>query len=85
MFIGIEAAEHCWMIYFSHLAPEGFKIAVINPIQVKVVRKLQGYSHVKNDHIDSQTIIETMRISGFDETRLTTDELQPLKTLTCYR
>lgn len=85
VFVGMEATGHYWMACFSFLVSRGFKVAVINPMQVKAVRKLKGYSRVKNDRIDSQAIAETMRIGDFDETRLATDELQSLKTLTRYQ
>lgn len=83
--IGMEATGHYWQACFSYLTSCGYRVAVINPMQVKAVRRLKSLSKVKNDRIDSVVIAETLRIGNFDETALATDELQSLKTLTRYR
>lgn len=83
--IGMEATGHYWQACFSYLTSRGYRVAVINPMQVKAVRKLKSLSKVKNDRIDSVIIAETLRIGDFDETALATDELQSLKTLTRYQ
>ena len=83
--IGMEATGHYWQACFSYLTSCGYRVAVINPMQVKAVRKLKSLSKVKNDRIDSVVIAETLRIGNFDETALATDELQSLKTLTRYQ
>lgn len=83
--IGMEATGHYWQACFSYLASCGYRVAVINPMQVRAVRNLKSLSRVKNDRIDSVVIAETLRIGDFDETVLATDELQSLKTLTRYQ
>lgn len=83
--VGMEATGHYWQACFSYLTSCGYRVAVINPMQVRAVRKLKSLSKVKNDRIDSVVIAETLRIGSFDETALATDELQSLKTLTRYR
>lgn len=85
VFIGMEATGHYWMACFSYLMAKGYKVAVINPMQVKAVRKLKGYFRVKNDRIDSLIIAETIRIGNYDETKLATDGFQSLRTLTRYQ
>jgi transposase len=57
---------------------------VINPVQVRAVRKLKGLERVKNDRVDSELIAETLRIGQFDETRLTDERVESLRTLTRY-
>ncbi|CAK7017961.1 MAG: IS110 family transposase ISBth13 [Paraeggerthella hongkongensis] len=52
---------------------------VVNPMQVKAMRELKGFSRVKND-----LIAETLRLGDIDETRLATDDAQVLRSLTRY-
>ena len=84
-FIAMEATGHYWMACFSFLAAREYKACVVNPMQVKAMRKLKGRSRVKNDPIDSWLIAETLRLGEAVETKMATDEVQSLKTLTRYR
>lgn len=83
--VAMEATGHYWMACFSYLSAAGYTVIVINPVHVKAVRKLKGFSGVKNDRIDSLLIAETLRIGEYDPTQLATDEVQSLKALTRYR
>ena len=47
--VGMEATGHYWMACYSFLVARGYSVAVINPMQVKAVRKLKGLDKVKND------------------------------------
>ena len=40
--VGMEATGHYWMACYSFLVARGYSVAVINPMQVKAVRKLKG-------------------------------------------
>lgn len=84
VFVGMEATGHYWMALFAHLTAVGYRVCVVNPMQVHAMRKLKSLSGVKNDRIDSWLIAETLRQGGYDETRLATDEVQALKQLTRY-
>lgn len=84
VFVGMEATGHYWMALFACLAAAGYRVCVVNPMQVHAVRKLKGLSGVKNDRIDSRLIAETLRLGDYDETRLATDEVQALRQLTRY-
>ena len=84
VFVGMEATGHYWMACFAYLAAAGYRVCVVNPMQVHAMRKLKGLSGVKNDRIDSILIAETLRQGDYDETRLATDEVQALKRLTRY-
>lgn len=84
VFIGMEATGHYWKACFAHLMAAGYKVCVVNPMQVHAMRKLKGLAGVKNDRVDSRLIAETIRLGDYDETRLATDELQALKQLTRY-
>ncbi len=83
-FVAMEATGHYWMACFSFLVAREYKACVVNPMQVKAMRKLKGYSRVKNDPVDSWLIAETLRLGEAVETRMATDEIQSLKTLTRY-
>lgn len=84
VFVGMEATGHYWMACFAHLTAAGYRVCVVNPMQVHAMRRLKSLSGVKNDRIDSWLIAETLRQGDYDETRLATDEVQALKQLTRY-
>ena len=84
VFVGMEATGHYWKACFAHLMAAGYRVCVVNPMQVHAMRRLRGLSGVKNDRIDSRLIAETLRQGDYDETRLATDEVQALKQLTRY-
>lgn len=84
VFVGMEATGHYWMACFAHLTAAGYRVCVVNPMQVHAMRKLKGLAGVKNDRVDSRLIAETLRQGDYDVTRLATDEVQALKQLTRY-
>lgn len=84
VFVGMEATGHYWRACFAYLMAAGYRVCVVNPMQVHAMRKLKSLSGVKNDRIDSCLIAETLRQGDYDETRLATDEVQALKQLTRY-
>lgn len=73
------------MALFSYLTTHNYTTVVVNPIHVKAVRKFKNQLGVKTDRIDSFLIAETLRLGEYDPTRLATNEVQSLKTLTRYR
>lgn len=85
VFVGMEATGHYWKACFAHLAAAGYRVCVVNPMQVHAMRRLKGLAGVKNDRIDARLIAETLRQGDYDETRLATDEVQALRQLTRYR
>ena len=84
VFVGMEATGHYWKACFAYLMAAGYRVCVVNPMQVHAMRKLKSLSGVKNDRIDSWLIAETLRQGDYDKTRLATDEVQALKQLTRY-
>lgn len=84
VFVGMEATGHYWKACFAYLMAAGYRVCVVNPMQVHAMRKLKNLAGVKNDRIDSRLIAETLRQGDYDETRLATDEVQALKQLTRY-
>lgn len=84
VFVGMEATGHYWKACFAYLMAAGYRVCVVNPMQVHAMRKLKSLSGVKNARIDSWLVAETLRQGDYDETRLATDEVQALKQLTRY-
>lgn len=82
--VGMEATGHHWMALYAFLTAKGYGVAVIDPAQVRAVRRLKGLDKVKNDRLDAGLIAETLRIGQYDPTRLATDEVQSLRSLTRY-
>ena len=82
--VGMEATGHYWMACFAYLTAAGYRVCVVNPMQVRAMRSLKGMPGVKNDRVDAWLIAETLRQGDYDETRLATDEVQALKQLTRY-
>ena len=76
VFVGMEATGHYWKACFAYLMAAGYRVCVVNPMQVHAMRKLKNLAGVKNDRIDSWLIAETLRQGDYDETRLATDEVQ---------
>jgi len=83
--IAMEATGHYWMACFSYLVAHGYAVVVVNPMHVHAVRKIKSLTSIKNDRIDAWLIAETLRIGEYDPTRIATEELQSLKTLTRCR
>lgn len=82
--VAMEATGHYWMALFSHLVAAGYQACVINPVQVRAVRRLRGMDRVKNDRVDSQLIAETLRIGQCEPSALADDRVQSLRVLTRY-
>lgn len=82
--VGMEATGHYWMALFSYLMAHDYQVCVFNPMRVHALRRLKGMSRVKTDRVDSELIAEALRLGDYDETRIATDEIQSLRTLTRY-
>ena len=84
VFVGMEATGHYWKACFAYLMAAGYKVCVVNPMQVHAMRELKGMKGIKNDRVDSRLIAETLRQGDCEQTRLAADEMQALKQLTRY-
>ncbi len=49
VFVGMEATGHYWMACFAYLTAAGYRVCVVNPMQVHAMRRLKSLSGVKND------------------------------------
>ena len=50
--IGMEATGHYWLALFEALSAAGYKIVVLNPLQIAAYRR-SGIRKVKNDRNDA--------------------------------
>jgi transposase len=82
--VGMEATGHYRMACYAHLVSHGHSVCVINPMQVRAVRKPKGLSGARNDRMDARLIAETLRIGQFDQTKLAADDVQSLRALSRY-
>lgn len=82
--VGMEATGHYWMALYAFLTSRGYAVAVIDPLQVRAARGLKGMGGAKNDRVDAGLIAEAMRIGQYDPTRLATDDVMSLRSLTRY-
>ncbi|WP_455040166.1 IS110 family transposase [Lancefieldella rimae] len=80
----MEATAHYWMALYTHLIQHGYKVCVLDPMQVRAVRKFKGQDRVKNDRLDAALIAETLRIGQFSETELASEDVISLRSLTRY-
>ena len=80
----MEATAHYWMALYTHLIQHGYKVCVLDPMQVRAVRKFKGQDRVKNDRLGAALIAETLRIGQFSETELASEDVISLRSLTRY-
>jgi transposase len=82
--IGLEATGHYWLTIFQKLKADGWKVFVLNPLQVQSFRneKIRGS---KTDELDSELIAKVMKFGVGRETAMPSEELFQLKQLTRFR
>ena len=51
--VGMEATGHYWIALFDFLCSQGYKVAVINPIQTSAFRKVETVRKLKTDAVDA--------------------------------
>jgi transposase len=67
--IGLEATGHYWLALYEHLTKAGYKVHVLNPLQVHAYQR-SGIRKRKTDTVDATWIADFVRIGG---ARHTTD------------
>ena len=82
--IGLEATGHYWLALYEYLSKQGYKLTVINPLQVKAFRKMDIRKR-KTDRIDALAISEFMRFAKPSGTQVNLPVLLQLKELTRFR
>ena len=64
--VGMEATGHYWIALFDFLCSQGYKVAVINPIQTSAFRKVETVRKLKTDAVDAVPITELVRFKAFE-------------------
>src|SRR5579859_1164114 len=82
--LGLEATGHYWLTLFQKLKADGWKVFVLNPLQVQSFRneKIRGS---KTDDLDCELIAKVMRFGVGHESALPSEELFQLKQLSRFR
>ena len=60
VFVAMEATGHYWMACFAYLTAAGYRVCVVNPMQVRAMRELKGMSGVKNDRFGPLRNLKTL-------------------------
>ena len=82
--IGLEATGHYWLALYERLSEAGFKIVVLNPLQIAAYRR-SGIRKVKNDRKDAWWIADYLRITNLQPTDRQLPILLKLRELTRFR
>ncbi len=60
--VGLEATGPYWLALFDELTRQGYRVAVLNPLQVAALRR-SGLRKVKNDRSDAAWVAEVLRFA----------------------
>lgn len=82
--IGMEATGHYWLALFEALSAAGYKIVVLNPLQIAAYRR-SGIRKVKNDRKDAWWIADYLRIANLSPTDRQLPVLLQLRELSRFR
>jgi len=82
--IGMEATGHYWLALFDALSAAGYKIVVLNPLQISTYRR-SGIRKVKNDRKDAWWIADYLRIANLSPTDRQLPILLQLRELSRFR
>jgi transposase len=81
---GLEATGHYWLALYSFLVGKGYPVSVINPYQSDAFRKVH-LSTTKTDKEDSFLIADLMRFGSFQETKMASEQMVSLRSLSRFR
>jgi transposase len=82
--IGMQATGHYWLALFEALSAAGYKIVVLNPLQIAAYRR-SGIRKVKNDRKDAWWIADYLRIANLSPTDRQLPVLLQLRELSRFR
>lgn len=82
--VALEATGHYWLNLYEKLTQDGFRVVVLNPLQVRGFRN-QGIRGSKTDTIDAVLIARVLRFGETIETKFSEDAIMALRQLTRYR
>lgn len=81
---GFEATGHYWFSLYHAFKEVGFKVSVLNPLEVKAFRH-EGIRGNKTDRIDAFKIAKLLRFGDFKEAHIPNGDLIALRQLTRLR
>lgn len=84
LLIGMEATGHYWLNLYEKLTQDGFRVIVLNPLQVSSFRN-QGIRGSKTDTVDALLIAKVLRFGETLQTKIPDKLFLSLQHLTRYR
>jgi transposase len=82
--IGLEATGHYWLALYSFLVERGYRVIVINPLQVSAYRKT-GLRKVKTDPKDAFWIADFIRVFRCQASEANVPVILKLRELSRFR
>jgi len=82
--IALEATGHYWLALYDLLTHQGYRVVVLNPLQVAAYRR-SGVRKVKNDRSDAVWIADFVRIANPSPTRQDIPVMLQLRELSRFR
>lgn len=83
--IAMESTGHYWLALWSHLDGNGWRLALVNPIQTDAFRSAQTVRKTKTDDVDSVLVAQFARFKGLGPSAVSPEAADGLKQLTRYR
>ena len=83
--VGMEATGHYWLALFDFLCSQGYKVAVINPIQTSAFRKVETVRKVKTDAVDAVLIADLVRFKAFEPSAMADEATVGIRDLARFR
>ena len=80
--VGMEATGHYWSALFDLLCSQGYKVAVINPIQTSAFRKVETVRKVKTDAV---LIADLVRFKAFEPSAMADEATVGIRDLARFR
>ena len=80
--VGMEATGHYWSALFDFLCSQGYKVAVINPIQTSAFRKVETVRKVKTDAV---LIADLVRFKAFEPSAMADEATVGIRDLAHFR
>lgn len=82
--VGLEATGHFWLVLYSWLIDQNFKVKVINPLVTTGYRKTQ-IRKTKTDLIGAVLIAKVLRFGDYQETLISDEDMLSLRQLCWFR
>ena len=83
--VAMESTGHYWLALWSRLDADGWRLALVNPIQTDAFRNAQTVRKTKTDEVDSVLIAQFARFKGLGPSQVSPEAADGLRQLTRYR